>query len=211
MAIGKFHGAMTTVTPRLRQPQHLAAIELAVVDALGHVGIGFAPRLAAFVDLPRGQLEASPPHDARRREQILRALGRLGIAPRRKRGRGDGDGFLRLFGAGPPAAADDLFAVRGIDRIERRRRLDGLAFEDRRIGAAELRRNFGQGGIHRSPRLDAAEIRQRLDVEGRNIRAVGRTIMSFIRTQVFHHPPSPDSGPLANTSRQYAGMPSQAA
>src|SRR6185437_16238743 len=52
-------------TARRSEPQHLAAIELAVIDALGDIGIGLAPRLAALVDLPSRQLETSPPHHLR--------------------------------------------------------------------------------------------------------------------------------------------------
>ena len=82
MARGKFQGGMTTATPRgrcsagvglagdvaaarLGQADHLAGVELAEIDRLGDVGVGLAPGLAAFVDLPGGQLEAALPHDRR--------------------------------------------------------------------------------------------------------------------------------------------------
>ena len=64
IASGKFHGGITTPTPsgmysmlvalarigrqrlRLREPLHLARVELAEVDRLGGVGVGLGPRLA---------------------------------------------------------------------------------------------------------------------------------------------------------------------
>ena len=75
---------------------------------------------------------------------------------------------LRLFGVGPAAAADDLLAVRRIDRIERRRRLERFPVDDGEIGPAELRHHLSEGGIHRPPRLGSAEIRQRLHAKRRN-------------------------------------------
>src|SRR5207244_2425192 len=62
---------------RLSQADHFAAIEITVVDALGNVGVGFTPLLAALVDFPGGQLKPAAAHDVGSAEQVL------GLFPRR--------------------------------------------------------------------------------------------------------------------------------
>ena len=86
--------------PRHGQSQHFAAVKVAIVDGLGHVGVGLAPRLAALVNLPGRQLEAAPAHHLRGVEQVLRPPGRFRVAPVRERRGGRLDGLARLLRRG---------------------------------------------------------------------------------------------------------------
>ena len=101
IASGKFHGAMTTPTPRgwYRYVVRLAgrleqrcaraeldrapAVVLAEVDRLAHVGVGFGERLAGFEHAQRRELVAAPAHQVGGAEQHRGALAPRGRAPLR--------------------------------------------------------------------------------------------------------------------------------
>ena len=88
IASGKFHGAMTAATPRGRYSVRFSSpgtctfrpafhrdgrlgVVFAKVDRLADVGIGLAPRLAAFEHFPSGQLEPPAAQRLGGSEQIL--------------------------------------------------------------------------------------------------------------------------------------------
>ena len=99
--LGEIGLAGGVAVPRLGQPDHLAGVELAEVDRLGDVAIGLGPGLAAFVDLPRGQLEAAVAHDRRRLDQDGGPVGGRGRRPGRERRAGRGDGRFGVLDARP--------------------------------------------------------------------------------------------------------------
>ena len=73
----------------MREPQHLAAVVLAVVDGLADVAVGFGPRFARLEHLERGEVEAALAHVPGGIEEDLRATFRWRVAPlwpRRQRG-----------------------------------------------------------------------------------------------------------------------------
>src|SRR5262249_22242583 len=110
---------------------HFVGVVVAVVNRLGHIGIGLAPLLGAFVDLPGGQLEAAAADDLAHLEQILGPLLGLGVPPMGEGGRGGGNGFFRVVNGGFTAAADDLTRTAGVNGIESLGCLGGTIVDDR--------------------------------------------------------------------------------
>ena len=104
MASGKFHGAMTTATPRGRQskcgcprrgastlrplgePLRLLGVVVAEVDGLAHVGVGLAPGLAGLEDLPGREAVDAPRSAPGDLAQIAGAFARRQPAPGGKGG-----------------------------------------------------------------------------------------------------------------------------
>ena len=144
MASGKFHGAMTAVDAlalvaqavglarrRLHQvggraveAQHLAAVVLAEVDRLAHVGVGLVPRLAGL-EAPRARRarRAGPASTSAARNSTRGPLGGRGAPPRVGGGHG---GRHRGVGLGRAARRRACATTRsgsaGVDRVDRGRR-----------------------------------------------------------------------------------------
>ena len=147
--------------PRRRQPQHFSTVVFAVVDALGDVGIGLAPLLAALIDFPRRQLEPPPPHDFGSTKQVLRSLRRRRIAPLGKYRTRRRDRVLGLRRRGTCAAADDLPGMGRVHRVNGRRVIHCLAAYYERVGPPDFLGDLHQCLPHRLPSAFAAEIGQR--------------------------------------------------
>jgi hypothetical protein len=107
---------MTTATPLGKcsvklvspQPDHLARVELAKIDGLGDVAVGFSPGFAAFINLPCGQLEPPFPQDRGRFDQDGGPVANRSFRPCRESRPGRGDRLTGLHGPSQGDAADDL-------------------------------------------------------------------------------------------------------
>ena len=151
---------------RRAELQHLERVVVAEVDRLGDVGVGLAPRLAALVDDPRGQLEAALRGTARRARQSSSARSSTGVS------RHAANAFRRdataAFACGTVAAATlptSSELVRRIDAVERLRDRLRRVVDHERVRAAELLAYLGQRRAHRGAVRLAREVGERFVVE----------------------------------------------
>src|SRR5439155_26324590 len=87
------------------EAQGLAAVVLAEVDRLAHVGVGLRDRLPGLEHLERGQLGAPAPHDRRRPEEDGGPAGPRRGAPGGPPPRPGREGATGPPRPGPPAPA----------------------------------------------------------------------------------------------------------
>src|SRR4029434_9671411 len=138
IAIGKFHGAITSATPRrpvmlvaffaghvLREPgpayeAHPAGVEGAEIDGFGNVAVRLSPWLAHFKDFERGKLESAALENFGGAFQQLTAFFKRSATPfleRRTRGADGAFGFGNASFGGVP---DDMVGLAGIERDPQR-------------------------------------------------------------------------------------------
>src|SRR2546425_12323011 len=101
-----------------RVAQHLMRVELAEVDCLSRIAIGFWPGLRNFINHPGGEFMLSLSHQLRHSKQQLRALFCRNIAPSLESFVSRFDGAIREFLGSLLKLADDLSAIRRIDAVE---------------------------------------------------------------------------------------------
>ena len=147
---------------RLRQAEHLTGVILTEIDRLGDVGVGLAPGFGALIDLPRGQLGSSLPHDLGRSDKH----GRAGLGRGRRPG-GEGpsrrlDGQGRVSRIGPGEPTDDAREVARIGRVEGLGRIESRAGEVDRIRPPEPSEHEAQGVSHREANGPSTEVAERL-------------------------------------------------
>ncbi len=160
MLAGKLDGRLG-----FRKAQRFARVELAEVDGLGDVGIGFSPILADFENEPCHVFHLALAHEIADAEDEAGALFDGGTTPGFEGLERGLHGGLDVFFAGLLVGADDLRRLRRVQRLDLVGGLDALAADDEVILASELPADFGDGGAHAASILFVAEIVKRLGDE----------------------------------------------
>ena len=138
--------------------RHLPGVVAAEVDRLADVGVGLGPRLAAFVDLPRGELVALVLQLAGDEFEVLGPKLHFG-------GRPGGEGAPRAFDRGLGVVvsrgghlADDLRFVGRIARRDHRPGVNRLPADVDGVGRAQQIGDLIERLLHRVANLLAAEV-----------------------------------------------------
>jgi hypothetical protein len=127
------------------QVNGLGRVKFTEVNRFVDVGRRFAPLLAAFEDLPSGQLEQPVAHPLGGLAQELRAACCAWFVPGRE-GRFRGNhGLVGVAASGQSERADDFRFHRRICRFALVERIDLMAANDHGIVLPELLTNCGQG------------------------------------------------------------------
>src|SRR5580658_3172887 len=162
-----------------REAQSLARIELAEVDSLGDIGIGFEPVLGDFKHQPCHVFQLALAHYISHVKQERRALLDRGVAPVTKSLRSGLYRRLDVFLASPLVNSDDLRRLGGIDGTNLVGGLDAFAADNQVILAAELATHFFDRGAHLAHVLFFAEIDKRLILERTLMKAKLQTRWGF--------------------------------
>ena len=130
------------------EAQGFAGVELAEVDGLGDVGVGFGPVLADFEDQPGHVIHFALAQQVGGAEQQAGALFDGSVLPGIEGFQRGGHGRLDVFFAGLLMDSDNLRRLRGIQGLDLVGGLDALAADDEVILAAELSADSLDGGAH---------------------------------------------------------------
>ena len=151
---------------RRGQTQHLSRVELAKVDGLGDIGLGFDPGLAGLMDQPGVELHLAPAQDCGRAEQHGDTFGRRSGAPLREEGVGLLDRAARQFEGRSLMNSDDFGGMRRVQRLQLGGRPDALSTDQERVLPAELDADLGQSELHCRALFGNREIGIDLVLEG---------------------------------------------
>src|SRR5581483_9245644 len=131
-----------------REPQHLAAVELAEVDSFRDVAVRLGPVLADLEHQPRHEFEFALAQQIANPEQQAGTLLGRGPAPAFKRLERRVHRGLHMLFAGLLMQANQLRRLCRINGLNLVLRLDALSADDQVVLTAELAADFLDGSAH---------------------------------------------------------------